>query len=101
MTAARFAPDDDVRVKALFPPGHVRAPYFTRGKKGRVVEMVGFFGDPARLAYGDRGGSVALYRVRFDQSALWTDYAGPAGDTVVVDVYETWLEPAEAPNEPS
>ena len=99
MTGARFAPDDEVQVKALFPPGHVRAPYFARGKRGRVVEMVGLFGDPAHLAYGDRTGSpVALYRIRFDQDALWPDYSGREGDSVVVDVYETWLEPAsEAP----
>jgi nitrile hydratase len=74
----------------------VRAPYFVRGKQGRIVEMVGYFGDPARLAYGDsRGPAVALYRIRFDQATLWTDYAGPDRDSVVADIYETWLEPVQ------
>ena len=103
MTGARFGPDEEVQVKALFPPGHVRTPYFARGKRGRVVEMVGLFGDPSCLAYGDKTEHpVALYRVRFDQVALWPDYAGQEGDSLMVDVYETWLEPArEAPNERS
>ncbi len=98
MTGARFAPADAVRVKALFPPGHVRAPFFTRGKRGQIVEVVGTFGDPERLAYGERDAPpVALYRVRFDQTELWPGYDGPESDTLVVDVYETWLEPAQEP----
>ncbi len=95
MTGARFAPAATVRVKALFPPGHVRTPYFTRGKRGRVVEILGAFGDPERLAYGERDvPAVPLYRVRFEQAELWPGYAGPADDTLIADIYETWLEPA-------
>jgi nitrile hydratase len=96
VTGPRFAPADAVRVKALFPPGHVRTPFFTRGKHGRVVQVVGAFGDPERLAYGDRGAPpVALYRVRFDQAELWPGYDGAKGDTLIADIYETWLEPTE------
>ena len=32
----RYAPGDRVRVRRAYPPGHVRAPYFTRGKVGEV-----------------------------------------------------------------
>jgi hypothetical protein len=31
--------------------------------------------------------------VRFRQVDLWPDYAGPAGDTAVVDIFAHWLEP--------
>ena len=45
----------------------------------------------ARFAVGDR---VAVRRVRFDQTALWPDYDGPPGDTIDIELYEHWLEPA-------
>ena len=38
----------------------------------------------------------ALYRVRFVQSHVWTGYSGGALDTVDIDLYEHWLEPAGA-----
>ena len=39
----------------------------------------------------------ALYRVRFVQSLVWPHYAGPKHDTLDIDIYEHWLEPAVAP----
>ncbi len=35
-----------------------------------------------------------LYRVRFAQSRVWPDYSGAPGDTLDVELYEHWLEPA-------
>lgn len=96
MTVPRFQPGDAVRVRAAYPPGHVRTPYFIRGKRGEVLEVAGNFANPEELAYGRPGESPrALYRVRFPQSEVWPDYRGPARDTTVVDIYEHWLEPAE------
>lgn len=90
----RFRPGERVRVKALFPPGHVRTPHFARGSRGEVAQVVGSFRDPEELAYGRRAGApVHLYRVRFAQGELWPDYAGPPHDTLVADLYEHWLEP--------
>jgi hypothetical protein len=40
-----------------------------------------------------------LLRVRLAQAALWRGaggYAGPAGDTLEVEIYDNWLEPATA-----
>jgi hypothetical protein len=88
-----LAPGAAVRVKALFPPGHVRTPYFLRVQRGVVLERLGQFQDPEALAYGRRGALRSLYRVRFEQSALWSDYAGAAGDALVADLYDHWLEP--------
>ena len=90
----RFRDGERVRVRALFPPGHVRTPHFTRGRRGEVVGVVGAFRNPEDLAYGRRSGSeIHLYRVRFGQRELWPDYAGAEGDTLIADLYEHWLEP--------
>ena len=35
-----------------------------------------------------------LYRIRLRQTDLWADYAGNPADTLLVDVYQHWLEPA-------
>ena len=94
--SARFAVGATVRVRAAFPPGHVRTPFFVRGKTGRVSEVLGPYRNPEELAYGRSGEpALALYRVVFETAELWDDYQGTAKDTTVVDVYENWLEPEE------
>lgn len=90
----RFQPGERVRVREMFPPGHVRTPHYTRGHCGIVESSAGSFANPEELAYGRSGEpAVPLYRVRFEQRDLWPDYAGAAHDTIVVDIYEHWLEP--------
>ena len=76
-------------------PGHIRTPHYIRGKTGTVERFVGFFKNPEELAYGRTGEPKrALYRVRFVQNDVWRDYEGAPGDTVDIDLYEHWLEPA-------
>jgi nitrile hydratase subunit beta len=88
-----FSVGQTVRVRAAWPPGHVRTPHYLRGRSGVVESIAGRFANPEELAYGRDGLPVrALYRVRFRQSELWPDYAGQAADTAVVDLYEHWLE---------
>jgi nitrile hydratase len=92
--SARFRPGDVVRVRRAFPPGHVRTPFYTRGKTGEVVSLAGHYRDPEELAYGRSGEPLTpLYRVRFTQTELWGDAEAPHDD-LVVDLYEHWLEPA-------
>ncbi len=94
MTGRRFQPGDKVQVRMAYPPGHVRTPYFVRGCAGEVQEIAGDFPNPEELAYGRDGlPDVPLYRVSFRQSAVWDGYDGPASDTIVIDIYEHWLEP--------
>ena len=94
--SARFAPGDPVRVRELEVRGHVRTPRYVRGKHGIVERLCGAFRNPEELAYGRRDGPVLpLYRVRFAQRELWPDYAGAAGDSVDVEIYEHWLESPE------
>ena len=53
------------------------------------------FHNPESRAYGGSGlPKQPLYRVEFDQVAVWGRYLGSSGDKVCVDIYEHWLEPA-------
>lgn len=94
---SRFGVGDRVRVAYAFPPGHVRAPQFIRGKEGTIMRHFGAFPNPERLAYGMSGRpALDLFQVRFSMDTVWDGegvYA--AGDTVTADVYENWLEPGE------
>lgn len=96
MPTPRFQPGDRVRVKALDPPGHVRSPSYVRGKSGRIERLHGAFRNPESLAYGGDGLPLTpLYQVGFSQSDLWDHYGTSPRDTLVVDIYEHWLEPAD------
>lgn len=88
-----FQTGDAVSVRVAFPPGHVRTPYYVRGRAGVVDSIAGRFADPEELAYGRDGlPEKTLYRVRFRQIELWPDYEGQADDTLVVDIFEHWLD---------
>lgn len=87
-----LAPGTPVRVRADFPPGHVRTPVYVRGAEGVVTECVGSFRNPETLAIGRDGLPMkTLYRVRFRQSALWPGYRGGPNDTLQIDLYDHWL----------
>jgi len=62
---------------------------------GVIERICGEFGNPEELAYGRDGSpKQALYRVRFKQNEVWEDYAENPNDTVDIEIYEHWLEPA-------
>ena len=91
----RFNIGDRVRVKRSFPPGHRRTPHYIRGKAGVVERVCGSFPNPEELAYGFSGEPKrVLYRVRFMQKDVWSDYRGPERDWLELEIYEHWLEPA-------
>lgn len=91
--AFQFNAGDRVRVRAAYPIGHVRTPTYVRGKHGVIERVCGAFPNPEELAYGRPGlPAQPLYRVRFQQSEVWPDYAGEAGDVVEVEIYQHWLE---------
>jgi len=93
--APRYAPGERVHVLRVDVPGHIRTPWYVRGRTGVIDRVVGAFRNPEELAYGRSGEQRRyLYRVRFVQREVWPDYAGAAVDTVDVDLYEHWLRKA-------
>jgi nitrile hydratase subunit beta len=92
---ARFQEGDRVQVLDLGKAGHVRTPFYVRGKIGEILELCGWYLNPEDLSIGHAGGPVvALYRVRFRQVDLWPDYAGAAHDTLCIEIYDHWLAKA-------
>jgi nitrile hydratase len=95
---AVYAVGDRVRIKDLGKPGHVRTPLYVREKTGVIDSYVGQFENPEERAYGRVGREhIPLYRVRLKQRDLWPDYAGPERDTLVLEIYDHWLERAAPP----
>lgn len=90
---ARYAPGDEVRIRAAMPPGHVRAPTYLRGKTGVIERVIAPFGNPEQLAYGLPAPEQMLYRVRFSMAQVWGPDAAQPNDTVDAEIYEHWIEP--------
>ena len=98
--APKFALGDRVLVHRRFPPGHVRTPWYCRGKSGEIERICGRFRNPEQLAYGNRAADrEVLYRVSFPSRSLWPDYDGNERDRVEVEIYEHWLGPAPGETE--
>jgi hypothetical protein len=94
--AIRFEAGDRVKVREAYPIGHVRTPYYVRGKHGTIERLCGVFPNPEELAYARRGiPAQPLYRVRFMQRDVWPDYSGQPFDVLEVEIYQHWLEEEE------
>ena len=91
----RFRAGEAVTVRRAYPPGHIRTPYYIRGKSGVIERICGIFPNPEELAFGRSGlPPLPLYRVRFVQREVWPDYRGAECDTVDIEIYEHWLDTA-------
>ena len=89
---ADFAPGERVRVRGDNPPGHIRTPFYLRGREGFIERVLGAFANPEELAFGRDGlPRKRLYRVRFCQADLWPDYRGGHDDTLDAEIYHHWL----------
>ena len=94
--SALFKTGDRVSVRRAEPIGHVRTPYYIRGKTGAIERLCGEFPNPEELAFGRSGlPRLPMYRVRFLQTEIWPDYRGRASDSLDVEIYEHWLESAK------
>ena len=90
--SAALDPGTRVLVREDYPPGHIRTPVYVRGHVGVVTRRIGKFGNPETLALGRDGLPMkTLYEVKFKQQDLWHNYAGPADDSLLIDLYEHWL----------
>ena len=92
--AFAFRVGDPVRVARRFPLGHVRTPAYIRGRTGVVTRHCGAFPAPELAALHRRDGPrIPLYRVCFRMAEIWPGPQSPR-DTLEVEVFEDWLEPA-------
>jgi nitrile hydratase len=92
---AKFVAGDRVKVRKAAPPGHIRTPWYIRGHIGTIERLCGTFPNPEELAYNRPGlPAQPLYRVRFPQAQVWPDYRGSSGDSIEIEIFQHWLEPA-------
>lgn len=93
--SVRYPDGAPVRVRVGYPAHHFRTPAYIQGHTGTVDALCGVYPNPESLAHGGDGlPRQPLYRIRLRQTDLWADYAGNPEDTLLVDVYQHWLEPA-------
>jgi nitrile hydratase len=91
----KFQPGERVKVKFEDRPGHIRTPWYIRGKTGWIERVYGDFLNPELLGHGRDGlPKKTLYLVAFVYAEGW-GRAGGAKDKVLVDLYDHWLEPAD------
>src|SRR4051794_8646967 len=88
-----FRAGDRVRVDTRSPIGHYRVPLYLRSKSGVVEGVI----EPRAVdneeeGFGRNAGSTRhYYRVAFLMTEIWPEYAGPAQDRLLIEVFETWL----------
>src|SRR5262245_25450949 len=89
----RFKAGDRVTVRFEDRPGHLRTPWYVRGKSGWIERVYGDFLNPELLAFGKDGlPKKALYLVGFEHGAVFGGCQSRK-DKVLVDIYDHWLEP--------
>ncbi|GBG34232.1 Hypothetical Protein FCC1311_104562 [Hondaea fermentalgiana] len=83
---------EDFRTRFVRP--HLRTPGYIFGVIGQIERYVGAYKAPELLAFRREAPEQDLYRVRFNQRDLWTNFVGSDKDTLDVDIYEPWLMPS-------
>jgi nitrile hydratase len=90
---ALFSVGDRVRAKNMHPAGHTRLPRYVRGRQGRIAAVHGVHVFPDSNAAGKGEDPRWLYSVAFAADELWGPQ-GRAGDEVLLDLWEPYLERA-------
>ena len=81
-----------VRTKAQRSDGHTRLPAYLQRLPGVVERLLGEFPLPDARAVGPRDAhGRRLYTVRFAAADVWPH--APAGDAILADLFEDYLEP--------
>jgi nitrile hydratase len=91
--APSFAVGDRVRVRRARPAGHTRCPRYIRGVAGVVERVQGTDVLPDKAEYGLPTEPEPVYAVAFASGDIWGAGLEP-GWTVLVDLWESYLEPA-------
>jgi Nitrile hydratase beta subunit, C-terminal len=87
---ARFGIGSRVRARAADRDGHTRLPRYVRGHRGEIVDDHGSWPLPDEEVRGVAC-TEQVYAVRFAARDLW----GTGSHSVVVDLWESYLEEAE------
>ena len=82
-----------MRARNLHPAGHTRLPRYVRGRSGTIAADRGVHTLPDANAHGCGKQPQRLYSVGFAARELFGEPAG-AGDTVFLDLWDSYLEPA-------
>jgi Nitrile hydratase beta subunit len=91
VTTGRYVAGDRVRVRAVDPTVHTRAPRYVRGRVGVVVDLHGVHPLPDDVVAGaDPPAQEPVYAVRFAAADLW----GAGSHNVTVNLWDAYLEPA-------
>ena len=77
----------------LVDGGHTRLPAYAQGAKGRILRQHGTHVFPDSSAHGLGEAPEPLYAVVFSASELWSNPEHP-GDEVILDLWQSYLEPA-------
>ncbi len=96
--AVRFQAGQAVRTlgqsaNRLVDGGHTRLPIYAAGATGRILRLHGTHVLPDSNAHGLGEAPEPLYAVVFPASELWANPEHPA-DEVVLDLWQSYLEPA-------
>jgi nitrile hydratase subunit beta len=89
----QFQQGDAVRTRNIHPLTHTRLPRYARDKGGVIIALHGAHVLPDTNAQFQGENPQPLYTVKFDARVLWGDAASPR-DTVCLDLWEDYLEPA-------
>jgi nitrile hydratase beta subunit len=92
---ARFKTGDRVVARNLNSEHHTRLPRYARGRRGVIRRDWGVFILPDSHAHGGAIDLRHCYSVEFDSRELWGD-EHPAGESVLLDLWEPYLQPAAA-----
>ena len=91
--APQFNVGESVLGRNINPTTHTRMPRYTRGKTGIVERDRGIFNLPDSELSSGEPKPQHVYLVRFTGQELWGD-AAPTNDSVYIDLWEDYLEPA-------
>jgi nitrile hydratase subunit beta len=90
--AELFRIGDRVRTRRTDPPYHTRLPRYARGAAGTVTDLLGRYPLPDRSARRLAAEPEPVYTVAFAARELF----GEGDHTVTIDLWESYLEAAEA-----